>query len=190
MQKMELRKLDREQLQIGSPLPGHLRDRRGRILVSAGQVLDEQMLQGIVRATGRAGTVYVGPDWVQGTQEESVPAESKHAWIVETLLKQNQIRSWEERRRYKRYEWKTEMTVALEEDSGMNLVQRSVRVTTKDISVLGMGFFYDQFLNPGTIVRACFEQVPGRPILAGVVRNCFLVHGMRHRVCVEFLLED
>ena len=86
LDKMQLRELDRDALTVGAPLPGHIRDQRGRILIAAGQMLDAQLLDRITRVTGRSRCVYVGPDWIENEQDPSVTEEARHAWIVESLL--------------------------------------------------------------------------------------------------------
>jgi hypothetical protein len=190
--KLRLRLIRFDQLEAGLRLPGHLRDRQGRILIKSGQVLTAQALD---RLSRRHGNLYVGPDWGRPTKPARTSRRAAgepnpiHARIIEALRQQEEIHQWSERRGSERYTWNTEIAIAVEENDGMRVCERSVRVSTQDISVKGFGFVYEQFLNPGTVVRACFEHVPGQPILTGVVRNGKHIRGTLHRIGVEFFDE-
>src|SRR5262245_5830436 len=63
---------------------------------------------------------------------------------------------------------------------------RHASVATNNISEGGFGFIFDANLRPGTLIRVCFESLPGKPCVRGVVRSSVRICGMQHRVGVEF----
>ncbi|MGD8451494.1 MAG: PilZ domain-containing protein [Phycisphaerae bacterium] len=65
--------------------------------------------------------------------------------------------------------------------------ERRLDVTTVDISVGGMAFYYRQYIHPGSTIRARFDALPGKPYVTAVVRNCTLIGPGRHRIGMEFI---
>jgi len=63
---------------------------------------------------------------------------------------------------------------------------RHASVATNNISEGGFGFIFDAHLKPGTLVRVCFESLPGKPCIKGLVRSSVRICGTQHRVGVEF----
>lgn len=189
---LELQSVDVQELRLGEPLPGALRDFYGRVLISSGTTLSQAILTRVAKVTGTRFRVFVGPDWA-GYEPEPEPESEReqaqaslHQRIIEALLAGKQIHDWSEKRRALRYSWPAQLTLAIEEDDQLTVSRRQVRIRSVDISMTGLGFTYDQFLNHGTVIYAQFDMVPGAPILQGVVRYCHLVRGMTHRVGVEF----
>ena len=63
---------------------------------------------------------------------------------------------------------------------------RTIRVATNNVSSGGFAFIFDANIEPGEVVRAQFETLPGKPCITGVVRSCVHLCGTQHRIGVEF----
>lgn len=91
------------------------------------------------------------------------------------------------RRRHERKPWAATLTVWVEDMVGTKADRRELEVTTHDISRGGIGFVYQQFLHPGTVIHVRFDSLPSRPVVTGVVANCIYVGGKQHRIGVQFV---
>jgi len=182
----ELRRIDYYSLVPGMVLPGHLRDRTGRVLIQAGTVLGPKHLD-LLRERGALG-VYAGADWHQPEADAAPPAQIGDPKEVLAALRgrrpeRGQIRV----RRNQRHAWSALLNVSIEERSQTGTRYRDLVVRTADISVRGFSFFYDHYIHPGTVVRAHFDMLPHSPCLVAVVRNCTHVSARQHRVGAEFV---
>ena len=63
---------------------------------------------------------------------------------------------------------------------------RNAGVATNNISTGGFGFIFDAHLRPGTLLRARFDSLPGKPCIDGIVRSSVRICGTQHRIGVEF----
>jgi hypothetical protein len=156
-------------------LPGHLRDREGRILIPAGAVLNEDDL---LMLTSRQ--VYVGPDWLANRARMMAAGGGS-----DPAGRPTGMAAGEELREQLRRVWNTTLDLELTEQDGSR--RRQVRVQTLNLSSGGFAFLHRQFIHPGTRVWAEFQMLPGRPIIEGVVRSCDQLGGMEHRVGVQFI---
>lgn len=187
---LDLAQIEISKLTIGEPLPGHLRDRFGRILISKGQLLSDGVIAKVQRNTGSRNFIWVGPDWPvepEAAETEPETEQAKHKRIISFLQDQNLISN---KRRNARYRLKTSLSLGLEEVSGLHVIKRNVVVETFDISLSGIGFTYNQCLLPGTTVYCKFDFVPNSPIVTGTIRRCQKDEGMTHQIGVEFVLDN
>ncbi len=93
-------------------------------------------------------------------------------------------------RRHRRKVWKTKISVIIENQSEKSVHRRRIAALTQDISIGGFSFLYRQYIPPGSIIHAHFDMLPMKPTLTGVVRSCVLLHGMEHRVGIQFTGAD
>jgi hypothetical protein len=177
---VELRRLDRSGLQLGQPLPGAVRDHRGRIILPAGHVLSATDLADL--STRAPLGIYAGPEWTRPPLANTLMSGE----IVDALRRQ-QIADNKRVRQHQRHNWVTQLTVELEEKSELSVRRREVRVMTCDVSAGGFSFIYRRYVHLGTCVRVRFDSLPSRPRMIGVVRNCRHMNGTTHRVGVEFV---
>jgi hypothetical protein len=167
-------------------LPGPIYDERGRIVAQGGQVLGAEDLNSLPEG------LCVGPEWPE-TQPSSPSGESDAASVhpghevVEELLLQQDVTSGSEKRRCARHAYRIVFRVILQEHQRGAVSERWIQVETNDISRAGFSFFYRQYVAVGTTLRAQFNDLPNRPTVLGVVRDCCLVEGRKHRVGVQFL---
>ncbi len=181
-----LQPVNQQQLAPGMILPGHLRDRTGRVLIQAGTLLGPRHLA-LLRQRGTLG-LYAGPDWDRNPV--APPPHEKPAKPAEVLaaLRGRRMGGAKMRvREHERYTWSVVLRLSIEEQNLDGCRRRDVVVRTGDISVSGFAFFYDQYIHPGTLLRARFETVPGRPYLIAVVRNCTHISARRHRIGAQFV---
>jgi hypothetical protein len=180
-----LRRLRRRELVRGTPLPGHVRDRSGRILIRKGQRLSDQHLELIIDR--EAWDVYADADWPppgrsgQGDLWVPTPAE-----LLEALKRRRPPRGESNRvRRHTRYQWRGQLRLMLQVTGTSQ--RQEVVVTTCDLSSQGFSFICDRFVYPDTVVYPHFDSLPSRPVMKGVVRNCVHLEGRQHRVGVQFV---
>lgn len=172
-----------QELAEAQVLPGHLRDRDGRILIPAGAVLNSDDLKVLA-----ARPMYVGPDWLANRARTMAVGAAGIAGVSgkgDAASPPNAMGNGEELRRQLRRVWNTMLDLELTEQDGSR--RRHVRVQTLNLSSGGFAFLHRQFIHPGTRVRAEFQALPGKPIIEGVVRACDQLGGMEHRVGVQFI---
>jgi hypothetical protein len=92
-------------------------------------------------------------------------------------------RAVKNQRSSERHSWVTDVTIDV---GDLPRESRTIHVTTYDISRGGFSFIHNQFICAGVRLRLTFDSLPGSPIIIGIVRNCFNVGGMLHRVGVQF----
>lgn len=86
-------------------------------------------------------------------------------------------------RQSERLPWVTDLTIRVE-DPGRTA--RVLSVATHDVSRGGFSFVYRQFLHCGTKIRTCFNGLPNRPTIKGVVQYSVDIGHGRHRTGVVF----
>lgn len=179
--KSNLRLIGRDELVLGQPLPGDLRDAEGCILLPAGEIVKSEHLEPPGPCVGEG--LYVGPDW-DAAQRTSA---GSHAEVVDEAFRRcGAEQSNADQRTHPRYTWIFPLTLVLEEGSDHQLAVREIEVLTADLSVGGFSFCYRQYVARDTSVRVQFDSLPTRPRLVAVVRNCRLLEGTRHRIGVQF----
>ena len=180
--KSDLRLISQEELALGEPLPGDLRDSDGYILLAAGSILQAKDLQEL--GSRANGELYVGPEWCGG---DAKAVNSPDAVVDEIFERHGGRKPATEERSRVRYPWRVPLTVVLEEPQKHDVIAREIKVVTADISRRGFAFYYRQYIALGTYVQAQFDSLPDRPRLAAVVRNCRLIEGTRHRIGAQFI---
>lgn len=193
---MNLRRIEPEELPLGEPLRGALRDRVGHVLVPQGRIFTAATLTAL-RQRAQLG-VYIGGDWFRSDAPSASPTPvapcldrppeelNDPAVVAATLRALRGEHASLAPRRHRRHTWKVKLRLELEEITVGGRRKRALTVTSSDISVQGFSFHHRNFIHPGTLVRARVESLPDRPVLAGVVRNCVHLEGSRHRIGVEF----
>jgi len=117
---------------------------------------------------------------------KDVPAESSPTEILKAIEQQQAMRRGSEGRKSPRQFVCIAAVLQIQESPTAPV--RPANVATNNISEGGFGFIYDAHLRPGSIVRACFESLPGKPCIKGVVRCSVRICGTQHRIGVEFTL--
>ena len=177
-----LRRIRVSELNTGEVLPGHVRDSAGRILIRAGQIMTAEHLDTLRERT--AGIIYVGLDWprepVASERNDVTPEE-----VLDALRQRRSTKGSKKIRKHERHAWCVSLTLELQESHMEGVRRRQVAVTTHDISAGGFAFIFNQFIHPGTTIRAHFEALPNKPQLSGVVCNCVHLSGNQHRVGVQ-----
>ena len=181
-----LRLLGQNELTAGAVLPGHIRDRAGRVLVPSGQQLDQTRLDTLRDRT--MGMLYAGEDWpTANSASPGVDPEPASAGeLTAAQLRRSGVHP-DRVRRHARHEWSVELRLSIEERSPEGCRQREVLVTTGDISLGGFSFFYRHYIHPGTTISARFETLTGQPHLTAIVRHCAHVSDRQHRIGAEFV---
>jgi hypothetical protein len=180
------RQLDRGEIWLGTPLPGPICNQRGRILVRGGQILAAKERDGLPKE------LWVGPEWPQTPpspppcEPDPGPLRPGHE-VVDELLQRRGVSPGPDKRGCARHAYRVLFRVVLQERHGGALKERAIQVVTNDISRTGFSFFYRNYVAVGTSLWARFDDLPNRPTVLGVVRNCFLVAGRKHRIGVQFL---
>jgi len=186
----ELRRLEPSELVVGQVLRGHVRDAAGRILIPKGQVMSHEHLQHLAERGSQA--LYVASDWE--VKEPAVPHAVQPvapAELLEALKRKHGIRARETHgRRQRRYPWRCQLRVSIQECSDGVVQRRELMVETCDLSGGGFAFISKHFVHIGTVVYPRFECLPGRPVLKGIVRYCHHLEARCHRVGVEFVPLD
>lgn len=187
LEMASLRQIDRSTILIGATLPGHLRDHAGRVLVTRGTTLEPSHIDLITKHARRG--IYVGSDWPEPQSESESDHENdgeNPAEIIKRLQELRGKRGSRRERQHERHTWNVVLTLELSEESAEGVRHRELQVTTHDICAGGFAFVFRQFIREGTLVRARFDMLSNKPILTGVVRNCFLLGGTQHRIGVQF----
>lgn len=179
-----LRRIQLEELAVGAPLPGNLRDRRGQVLIPAGQVLGQDDIVLLKETVDLE--VYAGDDWPQELQKmvgnPAVPAE-----VLKLLRLRRASRGHDNPRRHGRRACTIRLHMVIEERGPQGCRRREVEVTMCDISISGLAFIFPQYVHPGSVIHATFRGLPGKPRLVAVVRNCVYLSAREHRVGTEFV---
>jgi len=178
----ELTALPSGALLIGQALPGHVRDHAGRILLRRGTILTLDRFTRLRRHAGDG--LFAGPDWPEATPTGPVTPATPQELLAAL---QRQSRGGGRVRRHQRHPWQAKMSLFLELQCEGAFYRRKLHVVTHDISVGGFSFTCEQYVHAGTVVYARFEQLPKRPVLKGIVRNCAHLERRVHRVGVEFV---
>lgn len=89
-------------------------------------------------------------------------------------------------RRYRRHPWRAQLSLLVQEPATGWQPPRSLVVSTCDLSRGGFGFLTADYIPPGTIILARFENLPGHPCVQTCVRHCSALAARLHRVGVEF----
>jgi hypothetical protein len=185
-----LRRLTEQDLVVGRTLPGAVRDGAGRVLIQSGETLSAEHLGRL----GKRGAcaLYAGDDWGAPPQQtDPKPQPLRAEEVVQALQRRMRIPGTDGRiRRQQRYAWHVRLRMAILECSEGVVNRRDVEVETCDLSASGFAFLSRQFVHVGTMVYPRFTNLPKRPVLKGIVRNCTHLEGRRHRVGVEFLHLD
>lgn len=183
-----MRRVADSELSLGFVLPGNLRDRSGRILVRRGQRLSEAHMKLLLDR--KVGSIYTEMEW-QSPEQQAEEAHSQQESTPDELMralhrKNDAGRGKKQVRKHERHTWRVDMRLVVREFSGDMVQMRQLRVKTCDVSAKGFAFVSDRFLHPGSVVYACFESLPNRPLMKGIVRNCTHLSGRQHRSGVEF----
>lgn len=169
----QVKRLETRCLWIGKPLPAALRDLQGRVVLAAGRSLEQEDLQQYLRAVNANRFVFVGPEWPDIDR------------VVKDLeAERGKSTEGDDRRENQRHSWQVPMTLEVADAGFTNA--REIKITTMDLSKGGFGFSFDQYIYPGSLTRSCFETLPNKPVLCGIVRSCVHLRGSTHRVGVEF----
>ncbi len=175
--------IELDDLEVGQVLPGHLRDRDGRIIIPAGAVLTEEDIAGL-----KDRSLFVGQDWLdnrarmraaQAAAREGEPAGSYHLPF--------DLPTGAELRQQQRHVWNTVLNLEITDADGSS--RRTMSVRTLNLSSGGFAFLMRQFVHPGSRVLAEFKALPGKPVVEAIVRSCTPLGGMEHRVGVQFIGE-
>ena len=180
-----LRRLDPEELVLGSVLPGHVRDQSGRILIRRGRRLSEEHLEQLQKRA--VGAVYAGPDWETPEPPDPPTPVISADELTAILRRRNPPHDDSRARRHRRHPWRVQLRLTIQECSQGVVERRDVVVATCDISAGGFAFVSQLYIHPGTLVYARVRSLPNRPVLKGVVRNCVHLEAREHRVGVEFV---
>lgn len=113
-----------------------------------------------------------------------VPVENNAASLQP--LHAGAMRGFHERRAHPRLPWKRDLTIEVEDQSGV----RTLQVKTIDVSCGGFGFYSRAYLHVGTIVRSVISIRDQRRPIVGLVRYCQVVGGFMHRVGVQFIRDN
>ena len=178
----ELQLIDRTKLVVGRPLEGHVRDAKGRVLILAGTTLTPAHLRQLGKRliTG----LYGGADWGPA---DDLPTISPDELVDDLLAHQDPGQTMTERRARERHKWNVPLKLLLAERTSMGPIYREIQATTADLSRTGFAFIHRYYVAVNTRVEAQFDQLPNKPRVEGVVRNCRLITGLGHRVGVQFV---
>lgn len=182
-----LRRLHAHEVILDHPLPGHLRDAEGHILLRAGQKLSPAKLSELERR--HILEFYAGDDWPSAPAAQAdheLPASTDELTAAlrrrrATMHDSGQFRSTT------RFVWKTRLRLRIQEGDHFGTRDRQIDVETADVSVRGFAFVYDQYLHAGTIVIARLEMLPRPLVVKAVVRGCHLIGGRQHRLGCQFV---
>ena len=172
-----LREIKPGELVAGERLEDDLCDYTGRPLLHAGHRMTVEDLRRLPRRVYVAG------------RANDPPCETAAEIVGQVFSRLGQNQTATNQRRRERRRWVVPLTIEIEQRGASDLIRSQAKVTTQDISQGGFSFAHRQFVAIGSIVRVRFDILPTKPLLHGVVRNCVLVEGMRHRIGVEFVNE-
>jgi hypothetical protein len=172
-----LQPLEASILHAGMKLPAHIYNPRGRVLKRAGSVLSPEHVELL-----SAETLMVDENWRTPRPKGTTPDP------VADLLDDLKAReSAGDQRRYKRNRWETTIGLKVEERGDGNSVCRYWSVRTRDLSRAGFSFIFTRRLAKDSIVHTRFDELPRRPRIMGVVRNCLPLKDGTFRVGIEFI---
>ncbi len=182
------RPVDEDDLVEGETLPADLCDRGGRVLLRAGEVFTAQA-RARLRQRGCLGLYLRELVSAAGDEPRPHPGDSDPNDVVAALERQQAGAATRDpnRRRHERHSWSAVLELDLEERTPEGVAKRKLKVKTDDISARGMSFFHHHYLHPGSIIRARFDSLEGRPCLTAIVRHCTHVEGQQHRIGAEFV---
>jgi len=120
----------------------------------------------------------------QWWDSQSDPASPDPAAILEAVFFRDRGLPASNERRHERRPWVARISLFIRKSRESN--PSEIHVRTCDLSRGGFSFVHSQFLHTNTVVCARFEQLPDRPAVIGVVKNCVYVGGGRHRIGVRF----
>jgi hypothetical protein len=183
---MDLRRLTRDELVLGERLPGHVRDRSGRVLIRRGQVLLPKHMD--LLSEREAWKVFAGPDWPtlprppRRTRTPS-PEELMHALKRQRFTRKDKNRV----RRHTRHRCRMQAKLMVAENKNTGSQRVQMEITTCDVGLGGLSFICDRFLYTGSVVYLRLQALANQPVMKGVIRNCTYIDGREHRVGVEFV---
>lgn len=119
------------------------------------------------------------------SRSHDAESESSPTDILQAIEKQQSMRRGSEARKSPRQFVCVPATLQIQESP--TAPARPANVATNNISEGGFGFIYDGPLRAGARIRACFDSLPGKPCIMGVVRSSVRICGTQHRVGVEFV---
>lgn len=179
---LALRMIRRNDIGLDRPLPGHLRDIHGSVLISKGEIFNQQAHERLGKRV-----LYVGPDWPQLASDNQ---DNKPQEVIDALADQRgEEVVLDNRRRHVRHAWQIQLNLRVR-DPVPDSLPRQIHVTTLEVSAGGFAFAYERYLHVGTYVVVCFDMLPHRPILRGEVRSCVVMSGTKHRIGVKFIDYD
>jgi hypothetical protein len=177
---VKLRRIAKAQLPAGQKLPGHLRDRGGRVMFRAGVELTPALLDRLAD-----GWFTVGPDWPVDPPRRNTRAGQRPAADGNSVVAP--VTGSASDRRTQRHTCRTPIDVYIREPGISTQTLRKLSVETVDLSKTGFAFLFNQYIPVGKEVVAEFIGASDRPRLNGIVRNCVHLHGKTHRIGVEFV---
>lgn len=181
MSAPDTRPLDLRTLAVGKTTTADITDATGAIVVPRGTTIDVALLRALRIAA--ADRLHVGPDWSSAEpgddghdQLEASAANQRAGGPGVTLHLRARPRSV----------WRSPLVVTVELPGDGEAGRRELIVVTEDVSTTGFAFFAEQYVHVGSYVWARLQMLPSQPTVKGIVRNCVLLSGRRHRVGVEF----
>ncbi len=182
-----LRPLQAHELVLDHPLPGHVRDAAGHILLHQGQKLTCAKLDALEK--WYVGGFYAGPDWPPAPVSQLWDRLPASADELMSALRRRRSTDRDEGnfRAQERHVWKTRLRLKIHENDKAGVRQREVEVETADVSPRGFAFLHDHFVHPGTIIYTQLEALDKQPVVKAIVRACHLVSGRQHRVGCQFV---
>ena len=172
-----LRALEASVLHPGLKLPGHIYNKRGRVLKRAGSVLTEEHVALLCDQS-----LMVDDGWdLPGSDRIANP-------VIEKLVDDIESKKMGvDRRRYLRHRWEASLCVKIEERADGEPVARELLVQSSDLSRAGFSFKFNRPIVNGSVVHVRFDDIPRAPKVTGVVRNSVRLDGDTYRVGVEFV---
>ncbi len=173
--------LDLSKLKIGQSLPGDVCDKDGNVVMPAGEVLNEEhfnKLRGFEEQGVFANLNWENPPQIASGLNQDMLAEAR---------KQRRILGEKRVRQRERHVLEIPITVAIKETIGLDEHWQSSNVVTCDLSTSGFAFAFTRYIHTGTKISMQFNSLAAKPTMFGIVRNCTLLDGGKHRVGVEFL---
>jgi len=188
---MKTRLISRSDIPVDQPLPGSLRDKNGRVLVTAGKSVGlDDLTQLCTRLRDR---VYVSEDeWPsdaeeperserESTEQSKIDSPDK---LIDSIERIN--RGTESDRQHERKEWATKATLRLNGTHD----KRHMNVVTHDISQGGFSFISESYIAAGTPVFATFRVGAEDATFSGIVRSCKIVTAPKHLIGVQFVKKE
>lgn len=105
--------------------------------------------------------------------------------LFEDLDRREQLEAGNQRRRHKRFTFRTPHATVVHVKLGSNTDKHSVLM--RNISAAGCSFLHNVFLYPQSACLIELRMIGGeRPTTAGVIKRCTLVSGWVHEIGVQF----